>query len=110
MGARVIDMNETRLRALEQLRTFLEGTGEVEFQPVGGDEGRYEHIQAVLKRPLWLCPMRLGGKNPSGFLKPGGDKGEHETYVDVAVVSVPGPVLRREEYNAMDAVRQMETF
>ena len=54
--------------------------------------------------------MRLGGKNPSGFLKPGGDKGEHETYVDVAVVSVPGPVLRREEYNAMDAVRQMETF
>ena len=50
MGTMVIDMNETRLCVLEQLRAFLEGTGEVEFQPVRGDEGRYGHIQAVLKR------------------------------------------------------------
>ena len=50
MGAMVIDMNETRLCALGQLKAFLEGTGEVRFQPVEDDEGRYSHIQAVLKR------------------------------------------------------------
>jgi hypothetical protein len=46
----VIDMNETRLCALEQLRAFLEGTGKVRFQSVADDEGRYSHLQAVLKR------------------------------------------------------------
>ena len=46
----VIDMNETRLCTLGQIQAFLEGTGEVGFQPIGGDEGRYGHIQAVLKR------------------------------------------------------------
>ena len=46
----MIDMNETRLCALEQLRAFLEGTGEVRFQSVADDEGRYSHLQAVLKR------------------------------------------------------------
>jgi hypothetical protein len=49
MGA-MIDMNETRLCALEQLRAFLEGTGKVRFQSVANDEGRYSHLQAVLKR------------------------------------------------------------
>ena len=43
-------MNETRLCALGQLKAFLEGTGEIRFQSVGDDEGRYSHIQAVLKR------------------------------------------------------------
>jgi hypothetical protein len=37
-------------RLLEQLRAFLEGTGEVRFQSVADDEGRYSHLQAVLKR------------------------------------------------------------
>jgi hypothetical protein len=46
----VIDINETRLCALEQLRAFLEGTGEVRFHSVADDEGRYSHLQAVLKR------------------------------------------------------------
>jgi hypothetical protein len=50
MGAMVIDMNETRVCALGQLKAFLEGTGEIRFQSVGDDEGRYSHIQAVLKR------------------------------------------------------------
>jgi hypothetical protein len=31
-------------------------------------------------------------------------------YVDVAVVTVPGPVLRGEDYNAMDAIREMEGY
>ena len=46
----VIDMNETRVCALWQLKAFLEGTGEVRFRPVEDDEGRYSHLQAVLKR------------------------------------------------------------
>ncbi|MGH8583035.1 MAG: hypothetical protein ACREWG_09670 [Gammaproteobacteria bacterium] len=46
----VIDMNETRLCALEQLKAFLEGTTDVGFQPAGDDAGRYAHLQAVLKR------------------------------------------------------------
>jgi hypothetical protein len=43
----VIDMNETRLCALEQLRAFLEGRGKVRFQSVADDEGRYSHLQAA---------------------------------------------------------------
>jgi len=52
---------------LGQLKAFLEGTGEIRFQSVGDDEGRYSHIQAVLKRfaypPLkradkgWCCAI-----------------------------------------------------
>ena len=36
--------------ALWQIKAFLEGTGEVRFRPVEDDEGRYSHLQAVLKR------------------------------------------------------------
>ncbi len=46
----VIDMNETQLKTVAQLRTFLNGTLAVEFQPIGEDSLRYEHIAAVLRR------------------------------------------------------------
>jgi hypothetical protein len=46
----VIDMNEKKLVALDQLREFLAATSEVEFQGCGQDEERYRHIEAVLKR------------------------------------------------------------
>ncbi|MDQ3776543.1 MAG: hypothetical protein M3461_20395 [Pseudomonadota bacterium] len=46
----VIDRNETRVCALEQLRAFLKGTGGVRLQSVGDEEGRCSHLQAVLKR------------------------------------------------------------
>ncbi len=46
----VIDMNETQLKTVAQLRTFLNGTLVVEFQPIGEDSLRYEHIAAVLRR------------------------------------------------------------
>ncbi len=65
MGARVIDMNETRRCAIAQLRTSVEGTGEV-FQPVGGDEGRYGHILGGFsgsigpRRQVSGCFWRLG--------------------------------------------------
>ena len=50
----VIDMDETRLRTIEQLQNFLNATPEVAFtaSEVGGaaDNQRYEHISRVLAR------------------------------------------------------------
>ena len=46
----VIDMNETQLKTVAQLRTFLNGTLAVEFQPMGEGSLRDEHIAAVLRR------------------------------------------------------------
>lgn len=46
----MIDMNEKKLVALEQLKAFLTVTREVEFQPCGQDEERYRHIGEVLGR------------------------------------------------------------
>lgn len=46
----VIDMNESRLISLKQLRAFLEGTVAVEFRPLKADEERYQHIVSVLQR------------------------------------------------------------
>ena len=47
----VIDMNETRLTTLGQVRAFLAGTVEVRFCVAGeGEDGRYRHIAAVLTR------------------------------------------------------------
>ena len=47
----VIDMNETKLTTLEQLRAFLAGTDEVRFCATGkGADERYRHIAGVLAR------------------------------------------------------------
>ena len=46
----VIDMNETKLATVAQLRTFLQGTAEVQFRGAGEDTKRYGFISAVLKR------------------------------------------------------------
>ena len=50
----VIDMDETRLRTIEQLQEFLRATPEVAFTapPAGSaaDNQRYEHISRVLAR------------------------------------------------------------
>lgn len=46
----VIDMNETELKTVAQLRAFLNGTLAVEFQPLGEGRPRYAHIAAVLRR------------------------------------------------------------
>ncbi len=74
----MIDMNETRLCALEHVKAFLQGTGEVRFQPVEDDEGRYSHLQAVLKRfayprssgrtrgwccAIWVAPRAIHGSS-----------------------------------------------
>lgn len=46
----VIDMNESRLNTVAQLRAFLNGTLEVEFCPPSSDPQRYQFIGAVLTR------------------------------------------------------------
>lgn len=56
----VIDMNETRLCSLDQLQAFLDATAEVRFLPSEGEDARYAHIEAVLKR---FGYRRLGRKH-----------------------------------------------
>ena len=46
----VIDMNESGIRTLEQVRQFLGGTPQVSFSPRGEDAERYRHITEVLRR------------------------------------------------------------
>jgi hypothetical protein len=46
----VIDMDETRLRTLEQLEDFLRASGSVAFTAAGDDGERYAHISRVLLR------------------------------------------------------------
>ena len=40
----VIDMNETRLNTVAQLRAFLAGTLEVKFQPIRNDVERWRKL------------------------------------------------------------------
>ena len=46
----VIDMNESKVRTVKQVREFLQGTRDVEFLPHGDDEARYGHIGDVVRR------------------------------------------------------------
>jgi len=48
----VIDMNETRLRTIEQIENFLKGKASIEFSAAGDDAERYAHISRVLERRL----------------------------------------------------------
>ncbi|OGA52756.1 MAG: hypothetical protein A3G24_27015 [Betaproteobacteria bacterium RIFCSPLOWO2_12_FULL_62_13] len=62
----VIDMNETRLCSLEQLRDFLDATAEVQFLPAEGEDARYAHLEAVLER---FGYRRLGRKHKGLVLR-----------------------------------------
>jgi len=57
----VIDMNESRLNTVAQLRAFLEGTLEVQFCPPDNDTQRYAFIAALLKR-LRYAQLRRSDK------------------------------------------------
>lgn len=46
----VIDMNERKLSTVAQLRAFLDGTAEVEFEPFGDDAQRYPFVAEVVRR------------------------------------------------------------
>jgi hypothetical protein len=62
MPSTVIDMNESKLRDVEQLRAFLAGTAAVRFQPAAEDAQRYAHIVAVLDR-LGYSRLRRADKS-----------------------------------------------
>ena len=55
----VIDMNESRLNTVAQLRAFLEGTLEVQFYPLNNDAQRYAFIGALLKRLRYAQLRRI---------------------------------------------------
>lgn len=46
----VIDMDDSGVRTLAQVREFLQGNARVQFWPQGDDQARYRHIAAVLRR------------------------------------------------------------
>jgi len=46
----VIDMNEQQLNTVAQLRAFLNGTQEVQFEPIDEDTQRYAFVAAVVQR------------------------------------------------------------
>ncbi len=50
----VIDMNEAQVRTVEQMRQVLQGTQALQFRAAQDDEGRYEWIDAVLRRLGYL--------------------------------------------------------
>ena len=62
----VIDMNETRLKTVAQLRAFLNGTLEVKFQSISSDAERYGFIAAVLNR---FAYRRLGRDDKGTVLR-----------------------------------------
>jgi hypothetical protein len=45
----VIDMNDAQLQTIDQLRSFLQGTAVIQFQPCGNAEDRYVFIQGTLQ-------------------------------------------------------------
>jgi hypothetical protein len=46
----VIDMNEAQVRSVAQVRQVLEGVQDLEFRPAQDEQGRYQWIDAVLRR------------------------------------------------------------
>jgi hypothetical protein len=46
----VINMNETKLCTIDQLRDFLRSSADMEFSAHGTDDERYAHISGVLSR------------------------------------------------------------
>ena len=46
----VIDMNETQVRTIEQMREVLSGTQALQFTALTEDSGRYRWIEGVLRR------------------------------------------------------------
>jgi transposase InsO family protein len=77
----VIDMNESKVRTVEQVRAFLQGTRDVEFLPHGDDEARYGHVGDVVRR---LGYARLGR----------GDRGQVLRYLGVTTGYASAQVKR----------------
>jgi hypothetical protein len=63
----VIDMNDEKLKTLEQIREFLAGTEGVEFTHQPDRDTRYQHIADVLCR-LRYYPLNKGSSLSSSLL------------------------------------------
>ncbi len=46
----IIDLNETKIRSLEQVRAILDGIKALDFLPAGDSRGRCESVESVLNR------------------------------------------------------------
>ncbi|EDZ99903.1 integrase, catalytic region, partial [Burkholderia sp. H160] len=46
----IIDLNETTIRTLEQVRAVLDGTEKLEFAPATDTQARYAWVESVLRR------------------------------------------------------------
>lgn len=46
----VIDMNDSQVCTMAQVREFLQGTARAQFRPLGDDLARYRHMAAVVRR------------------------------------------------------------
>jgi hypothetical protein len=68
----VIDMNETQVRTLEQVRQVLLGTEALQFRRPEDEEGRYAWIESVLKRFAyrWTASSRMAGMLPHEGMRP----------------------------------------
>ncbi len=75
----VIDMNETKLSTIAQLREILDGTCEVRFERVEDDAKRYAFIESVLRRlgyrrrSLGVFPRARVRKFPTAFFRATGN-------------------------------------
>ncbi|CAF2054947.1 unnamed protein product [Brassica napus] len=69
--------------------------------------------------PLWLCPHKLFKQPVKSMISPEpgfeyemrqGDTEDAQMYTDVGVYYAPGPVLRGEVFDGVEAVRKMEQW
>ncbi|CAN6803277.1 unnamed protein product [Brassica oleracea] len=69
--------------------------------------------------PLWLCPHKLFKQPVKSMISPEpgfeyemrqGDTKDAQMYTDVGVYYAPGPVLRGEVFDGVEAVRKMEQW
>uniref|UniRef100_M4DQP5 Delta(24)-sterol reductase n=1 Tax=Brassica campestris TaxID=3711 RepID=M4DQP5_BRACM len=69
--------------------------------------------------PLWLCPHKLFKQPVKSMINPEpgfeyemrqGDTEDAQMYTDVGVYYAPGPVLRGEVFDGVEAVRKMEQW
>ena len=61
----VIEMNDSKLATIEQLRSWMAGASDVVLTPLDGVRQRYEFIEQVLRRFGYACH----GKQAKGLIR-----------------------------------------
>ncbi len=60
--------------------------------------------------PLWLCPHKVFRTEPQGMLQPSRPGLDSEMFVDIGAWQVPGFVKRKESWDGIAAVKNMEAW